>query len=252
MTRIIAISNQKGGTGKTITAVNLAHALARSGQRVLLVDFDSQGSAALALGFDPSPATYRLIMQGQALPDLVVTARPGLDLLPSDTSLADVRDFLGVKSTRGGKDALQALASALQDHLHIYDYVLIDCAPGLDLLTLNVLMVAGEILIPVSMDFLSAAGVNQYLQTVDDMQVAGSKAELRYVVPTRYDGRLNRVQKILAILQRTFGDLVTTPIRNNTRLGEAPHYGQTIFEHDPAALGAADYSALCERVKADE
>ena len=244
MVRILAIANQKGGVGKTTTAVNLAHGLARYNKRVLLIDLDHQGSAALALGIEPAPATYRLLLSREPLTKLIVPARDNLDFLASDNSLADVRDWIGMKSMRDSRGALGRLRDAVQGEIGRYDFVLIDCGPGLDMLTLNALMLAGEVLIPVSMDFLSAAGTRQHLQTLDEMQQAGGSAELRFVVPTRYDGRLNRAKKYLALLQQTFGDLVTQPIRNNTRLAEAPDYGRTIFEHDPKSLGAQDYDAL--------
>ena len=250
--RIICVNNQKGGTSKTLTAVNVAHGLARHGRRVLLLDMDSQGSATMALGLRPAPAAYALLMENRQLDELVQQARENLDLLAGDESLADVRDFLGIKSTRNSKKSLRTLADALGDDIEKYDYIITDNGPGLDMLVLNSIMLADEILLPVSMDFLSAAGTNQYLDTLESMQDAGSRAELAYVVPTKYDGRLNRVKAILEILERTFGELVTEPIRNNTALGEAPHYGRSIFEHAPTSNGAVDYEKLVQRIMNDE
>lgn len=249
MTRIIAVANQKGGTGKSTTAVNLAHGLTLKAQNVLLVDFDSQGSATLSLGLTPAPATYQLLMEREPLADVVMgTERQGLHLLASDATLADVRDWLGIQAGRNYKRAVGLLNGVLSGQVDDYDFVIIDCGPGLDMISYNAIAAADEIMVPVSMDFLSAAGTRQHLDTIEDVQKRGGNGRLAYVVPTKYDGRLNRSKTILELLQNTFGELVTEPIRNNTRVAEAPHYGQTIFEHDSSAAGAVDYAKLTMRV----
>lgn len=248
MTRVIVIANQKGGVGKTTTAVNVAHGLALRGHQTLLIDLDSQGSAGLSLGIDPTPATYRLILSKEPLPELVARVRENLDLLTSDESLADVRDWLAVKSARDANSALRALTSGLDGHMENYEFVIIDCGPGLDILTLNALIAGTDVMVPVSVDFLSAAGTRQHLDTLEGLREVGGKARLHWVVPTYFDGRLIRAREIMALLENAFGELLTEPIRRNTRLAEAPHSGETIFEYDPKALGAEDYGKLVERV----
>lgn len=248
MTRVIAIANNKGGTAKTTTTANLGHGLTRSGKRVLLIDFDSQGSLSLSLGLDPAPGTQRLLLANDPLDQVITEARPGLDLVRSNDTLADVRDWLAIKSARDARSALRALSDALAGNVGDYDFVLIDCGPGLDILTLNALMVAHWVMVPVSVDYLSAAGTRQHLDTLDGLSEIGGRAELKFIVPTFYDRRTNRSQEILELLQRTFGPLVTTPIRTNTRLAEAPHTGKSIFEFAPKSNGAEDYTVLVNRV----
>jgi len=205
----------------------------------------------LALGIEPGPATQRLLLAREALPEVVVSGRENLDVLTSDDTLADVRDWLAVRSARDARTALRALSHALKGHIDVYDFVIVDCGPGLNILTLNALMLSDSVLVPVSVDYLSAAGTQQHLETLEGLREVSGKAELRYVVPTFFDSRLNRAREILEILKQTFGPLVTDPIRTNTRLAEAPHQGQSIFEYDPRALGAEDYEQLVQRILYD-
>ena len=243
----IAVVNQKGGVAKTTTAVNVAHGLALSGYRVLLIDLDSQGSATLSFGLDLAPATYRLLLAKEPLAKIVVRTRPNLDVLPSDESLADVRDWLAVRSTRS-RGILSTLTDAIGKSAEDYDFILMDCGPGLDLITLNALMFADTLLVPVSVDYLSAAGTRLQIETLRGLEEVGGEAKLRYLLPTFYDGRLRRAREILGLLQTHFGSIVTDPIRANTRLAEAPHHGQTIFEYDSNANGAKDYQELVRRI----
>lgn len=248
--RVITVANQKGGVGKTTTAVNLSHGLARAGRRVLLVDLDSQGSATLSLGETPAPDTARLLVAGSELADVVMSTRERLDLLRSNERLADVRDMLAMQATRKPKQAHRSLQRVLDGA--DYDVVIIDCAPSLDVLTIAAVMAATEILLPVGVDYLSAAGTRRHLDTLADVEELGGTAELRYVVSTFYDARTKHSKEILTMLQNTFPETVTHPIRINTRLREAAHVGDTIFEYDAGSRGAEDYEALTQRVLQSE
>lgn len=246
MTHILAIANQKGGVGKTTTAVNLAHGLALEGKRVLLVDWDSQGSATRALGLEPTPDTARLIVSGEPIGDLTKPARERLDILRSNDRLASVRDYLAVQATQTPAKARTALRTALEPALATYDMILIDCGPGLDQLVINALLAAQTLILPVSVDYLSAAGTRQQLDTLE--AIGEDAAELLYVLPTMYDQRTKHAKKMLAMLERAFGPKLAPPIRINTRLREAAHVGQTIFEYDAGSYGAEDYQTLTQRV----
>ncbi len=247
-TVIMAIANQKGGVGKTTTAINLACGLAHEGHKTLLIDFDSQGSASLALGLGRGPGIRRLLLAQEPLPSVLQPTRENLDMVTSNDALADIRDWLITVRGRNAETAIRALAEALKDYIAPYKFVLIDCGPGLDILTINALTAATAILVPVSPDFLSAEGTKQHLEISMSMYNLGKRAHLKYIVPTMYDVRLRRCREYYHMLLDAFGAMVTDPIRENTYLAEAPYYGQSIFEYDPSSLGAADYDKLTRRV----
>lgn len=243
----IVVSNEKGGVGKSTTAVNLAHALTLRGRSVLLIDFDPQGSASRHLRHDPTPATRKMLLGDDSPKKLAVEVRPNLHLLSSNIELADVRDYLAMKMGRDPDGARLAFKHCLKG-LRGYDYIVTDCSPAVDILTINAMMAGDRLLVPVSADYLSAVGTDQHLQTLQLVEELGGKIELSYIVPTRFDGRTKRARRILELLQEAFDDLVTDPIRANTSIAEAAHYGKTIFEHAPNSNGAADYAALAETV----
>ena len=245
--RKIAIALSKGGVGKTTTAVNLAAGLARAGQKVLLVDMDSQGQAAKALGLRPQTGLAEIVMDSLRPDQAVVAARDNIWLLAGGRSLSGLKRVIARKDF-GGE---QTLAEALQPLAGRYDAVLLDTAPAWDTLTVNALFYASEILIPVSLEVMALQGMIDFIQSLDAIQKYHSSLTLRYILPTFMDRRVKKSEEILGQLRGYYADLVCRPIRYNVRLSEAPGYGQTIFEYASRSTGAADYQQLTERILQD-
>lgn len=242
--RKIAVALTKGGVGKTTTAVNLAAGLALAGQRVLLIDVDTQGQAGKMLGCAP-PVGLAELAAGNATPDQAIApARDKLWLLGGGKSLAGLKMLI----TRKEFGAERTLSEALIPLENQYDYVILDSAPGWDALSVNVLFYAYEVLSPVSLEVMTLQGLSDFAQNVASIQRYHSDLQLRYVVPTFFDRRVKKSEEILTQLQAYYPAQICAPIRYNVRLSEAPGYGQTIYEYAPASIGAEDYAALVERI----
>lgn len=246
--RKIAIALSKGGVGKTTTAVSLAAGLTRAGKTVLLLDVDTQGQAAKALGIQSAAGLAEVVNGETDFETACTLARPNLWLLTGGRSLAGLKRLI-TRKDYGGE---QTLVEAMQDSDSRFDYVLIDTAPGWDALTINVLFYADDILSPVSLEIMTLQGLMEFAHSMAAIQKYRPVLQLKYVVPTFYDRRVRKSEEILAQLQSHFGERVCSPIRYNVRLSEAPGYGQTIFEYSPTSIGAEDYQKLTERIVADE
>lgn len=241
--RKLAVVNHKGGTGKTTTAVHLAAGLADLGHKVLLVDLDPQGNVGTWFGLDGDETQLPALLAREIeVDDAIVEVRENLDVIASDWRLAEVEEDLirGRERERGLSNRLKAITG--------YDFVILDCAPSMSVLTTSALAYAEEIVIPISMEYLALVGVRQIVENILRMSSRdGRRVRIAAVVPTFYQSNLRKSGEILRVLKKHFADAVTEPIRDNVRLSEAPSYQQTIFEYSPRSHGARDYRRLVER-----
>ncbi len=253
MTRIYAIANQKGGVGKTTTAVNLGAFLALAGQRVLLVDLDPQCNASSSVGLDKNkvnPSSYEVLLgHVPAARATLRNAYMNLALIPASPGLAGAEVELVGELAREHR-----LRQALEPELSRYDYVLIDCPPSLGLLTVNALTAATGVLVPVQCEYLALEGLSQLMRTVQLVrQRLNPKLDLRGVVMTMYDPRTALAQQVVAEVERHFGDKVfRTRIPRNIRLSEAPSHGLPIAAYAPNSPGGLAYKALAEELLAQD
>lgn len=243
--RKIVVSNFKGGVGKTTCAVNLAVGFARAGQRVLLMDNDSQASATDALGVDgqSTPGAYGLIVESHSPEDVTVEVEPNLWMIPSSRALSGVDSWLAMQTRR--EDILKKRLQGLEG----YDFVILDTAPSFSLLNLNALSYAEEVWVPVNMEYMALQGVRQ---VIDNLGIVTEEIEhevyIRYVIPTFVDKRNSKTQAVMDALQQSFDSKVTDSIRTNVRLSEAPSYHQNIYDYAPDSTGARDFANLTQRI----
>jgi chromosome partitioning protein len=251
-TRILVVANQKGGVGKTTTTVNLAAALALGGLTVLVVDLDPQGNATTALGVDHPPGTagtYEVMMSGAALADHVVDSpeAPNLKVLPATIDLAGAEIELVSVVARESR-LLRALRRYLQDH--DADYVFLDCPPSLGLLTLNALVAANEILVPIQCEYYALEGVTQLMRTIDLVKgELNNGLRLSTVMLTMYDGRTKLAAQVADEVRQHFpAETLTTVIPRSVRISEAPSYGQTVLTYQPTSAGAVSYLEAAQEI----
>lgn len=246
--RKLAIALSKGGVGKSTTAVNLASALAERQRRVLLIDMDTQGQTARMLNVTPAHSIADVINGDVALADAVSEARPGLNLLAGGRGLAGLKRAIDRKEFGGEQTLSEALAALDGD----YAYVIVDTAPGWDVLTVNALFFADEVLTPVALEMLALQGLQEFVRSLGAIRRYHERLHLRYVLPTFLDRRVRKSDDILQQLKANYPAELCSPIRYNVRLSEAPGYGQTIFEYAAHSTGAEDYRLLAERILSDE
>src|SRR3954452_11697175 len=250
MTHIVAIANQKGGVGKTTTAVNLAASLAIRERRTLLVDADPQGNATSGLGIaklELQSSLYDALVEGRPARDVVLPV-PGLPFL---NAVPATQDLVGAELQLIGREGREAaLRHVLQQFEGEYDFIFVDCPPSLGLLTLNVLTAVNGVVIPIQCEYYGLEGISQLLNTVRLVQQNFNPGlAINGVLLTMYDARLNLCRQVAEDAKEYFGAKVfSTPIPRNVRLAEAPSFGQPILLYDPQSVGAKSYLAVAEEL----
>ena len=250
MSRVIAIANQKGGVGKTTTAINLGAGLAVAERRTLIVDMDPQGNATSGMGIDRAQlrgSVYDILLEGSSVAEVRVERVhfPYLDIVPSSQDLVGAEVELGERAQRE-----LVLRRALEPVRDEYDYVLLDCPPSLGLLTLNTLAAADTVLIPIQCEFYALEGLSQLLNTVRLVQQnLNPKLQIEGVLLTMYDQRLNLSRQVAEEANEYFGSRVfKSVIPRNVRLAEAPSFGKPIVLYDILSAGAQAYLALANEI----
>lgn len=241
--RKVAFTNAKGGVAKTTTCVNVGAGLALKGYRTLIVDLDSQGQVTKSLGVQAGEGLAELVQGDAGLEDVQIQARENLFVIAGGNALSSVKRLISRRDMRSELVLDEAL-----ENLQGYDFVLVDTAPSWDVLNVNCLFYVEELLIPVSMEVLALQGMGEFLDRVDQVQRYRAALEIRGVIPTFFDARVRKSAEILEQLERHFPDTIWPYVRYNSKLSEAPGYGQTVFEYAKNSNGASDYARLAERL----
>lgn len=249
MGKIIAVANQKGGVGKTTTAVNLSASLGVLEKKVLLIDADPQANASSSLGVDVENVeigTYQLLEHTKKAEEAIIkTNTPNLDIIPAHIDLVAIEIELVDQVKRESM-----MRTAIRDLKKDYDFIIIDCAPSLGLLTLNALTSADAVMIPIQCEYFALEGLGKLLNTIKSVQkLHNPDLEIEGLLLTMYDSRLRLSNQVVEEVKKHFSEMVfKTIIQRNVRLSEAPSYGESIIKYDASSRGANNYLSLAEEI----
>lgn len=241
-TNVVAVINQKGGTGKTTTTINLGSALSKLGKKVLLLDLDPQSNLSYSLAVTNPDATLADVFQGEKSINDVIVEKNGLWIVPGSNELVDIEISLVSQPER------EKFLKNILDQVKGFDFILIDCPPSLSVLTLNALSAAQEVLIPLQMEVLTLQGLDQIMNTVQKVKKAfNPKLKIKGIVVVMFDVRRKLSLEVLEYLQENVQEKIfRSQVRMNVKLAEAPSFGKSVLDYDSNSSGARDYAALAE------
>jgi chromosome partitioning protein len=241
--RKICIINQKGGVGKTTTAINLAAGLAKKHKRVLVLDLDPQGNINTNLCVPAHKTMYNVLVDGEDPRNCIFPVADGLDVIPSNDSLSQAEMILA------GRPSRETVLRRAMEGIYEYDYIIVDCPPSINLLNQNALLFANEAFVPVATEYLALDALKKMESTINDLnQLFNHNLRITQVIPTMYDKRIKSCIKTLSEMKKGYDYLVSVPIKINSKLKEAPGTGQNIYEFAAQSNGAKDYAKLTEQV----
>ena len=240
--KTIALINQKGGTGKTTTAINLGSALAAKGKKVLLIDFDPQANLTYSFGIQSEKGSIIEFLQGKQTLQTLLTNKESLSILPSSPTLADFE--VSIVNKIGRENLLKDRLCSIKG----FDYIFVDCPPSLSILTVNALNATNEVLIPLQMEILSLQGLSQLLDTIQEVkQVLNKKLKVRGIIASMYDSRRRLSKEVMEEIEKNIKEKVfKTVIRECVKIAEAPSFAKSILTYAPSSNGARDYIDLAK------